>query len=519
MLWDDLERLCADDTDTFHFMGPIVTVASPGMPQAVAPYTVIDGQQRIITLTLLLAALRDYVKEDSPKSAEELEQLYLVNKFQEGDGFYKVLPSQTDRKEYQSIIKGVKTRGQGPVQKAYQFFFDKIANAEGDSEGTLLNAESLKRVSLLRLTLVSITLDNNDNPYLIFEALNYKGKPLTQADLVRNYFFMGLAPEQHEEVYQSTWLPLQKDFESAAGENKYSKELTDAFWSFIRKDGQNVNYNQVYQALKLRLERSNVDLLDSLGELAKFAEYYRRIRFPQEEPEPRLQKWFNRALRLDFTAHYPFLLNLYDLYEVQEGISLDEFESILRYVESYFVRRSLMGIPTNTHSRLFNGLYNQLADHNNLVESTRETLENLQEKQRWPDEEELRKGLMERNIYPPTINLQRAKLILESIEESLGGKEKVDPSNPNITIEHIMPQTLTDDWRRMLGTNAEEVHALWLHKLGNLTITGYNAEMGNKSFGYKQKIFRDSGALAINKHFNDLEVWNEEEIEIGRAHV
>ena len=250
-LWDDLMSLYWEKVEGFYFLGPIVTQAVAGTAEGISPFVVIDGQQRLTTLTLLLATLRNHLRQDNPELADELYELYLINKFKKGDDLYKVLPTQDDREVYRTIIQTQdrEIEGQGNIYEAYKFFSERLTERDPD-EDTLIDYAKFKTVVLERLTLVNITSEDRDNPYLIFESLNYKGQELTQADLVRNYIFMKLPRAQQENVYNDVWLPLQKQFKVKVGQSKYAEELTNAFWYYLRKDGQAVNKKNIYQTLK-----------------------------------------------------------------------------------------------------------------------------------------------------------------------------------------------------------------------------------------------------------------------------
>jgi uncharacterized protein with ParB-like and HNH nuclease domain len=504
-LWDDMMSLYEDGETAYHFLGPIVTLAFAGTAEGISPFVVIDGQQRLITLTLILAAVRDSLRESGKETqGNEVHDLYLINRYKAGDNIYKILPTQTDRAAYKSFVQGKHPTGSSRLIAAFDYFRSKLTRGLMDN-GEPVDVEKLKTIILGKLTLVSITLDDRDNPHLIFESLNYKGTPLTQADLIRNFFFMRLPSAEHDKVYSELWLPMQDRFTTAVGDD-YLDELTNAFWYYLRKDGGRLNHGEVYQTIKARLSKPGQDILKSMEELARFAEYYRRINFPQKEREPRLSRWFRRFLRLDFTTSYPFLLNLYDDYS-QKSLSLDRFEEMLLVVESYFVRRLFVGIPTNALNRLFNGLYSEIDKGEKIVDSLRSNLSARQRTQLWPSDEQFRDAILQRPIYTDT-RTDRVKLLLESLEETLT-KEHVDPGN--LTIEHIMPQTLTDEWRGMLGPKHAEVYDKWLHTAGNLTLTAYNAELSNKPFDEKLEYLRDSG-LALNKYFDEVTTWNEGEI-------
>ncbi len=508
-LWEDLMSLYNEEVKGFYFLGPIVTQSVPGTAEGISPFIVIDGQQRLTTLTILLAALRNYLKKSDPSIAQEVDELYLINKFKKNDDIYKVLPTQDDREVYKSIIQSKKVRDikkEGQIYQAYNFF-DKELKKIDPEEGISLDYANFKSIILERLILVNITTDDRDNPYLIFESLNNKGEELTQADLVRNYIFMQLPPEDREEVYRNEWLPLQQRFQVSMEKKEYSEELTNAFWFYLRKDGEAVNQKEVYKSIKKRFDNSVIGLESELQNLIKFADYYQRFNFYEQEPEPKLRRWFKRLIRLDFTTCHIFLLNIYHEYE-EERLSLENFEEILRYLESYFVRRLFAGVSTRSLGNVFNNLYGEVRKENpdDLVDGLRTVLIRYEGTKVWPADDLFREGIMTQAVYSNS-SIDRVKLILESLEESLS-KERVDPQN--LTIEHIMPQKLTKEWQKMLGAYSN-VHKKWLHTLGNLTLTGYNPELSNKPFEKKLPHLRSSN-VTLNQYFHNIDTWNEEAI-------
>lgn len=360
--------------------------------------------------------------------------------------------------------------------------------------------------------LVNITSDDKDNPYLIFESLNNKGQELTQADLVRNYIFMQLPPDRQEDLYREEWLPLQEQFKNNACQKGYVEQLTNAFWFHLRKDGKSINQKEVYKKIKEQFDKSEIGVQHELKSLIKSAKYYQRFNFKNQENIPKLNCYFQRFLRLDFTTCQIFLLNVYQEFE-QKKLSLEDFEKILQYLESYFVRRWLAGVPTRSLGNVFNKLYNQVKANNphDLVSGLREVLLSFTGNQVWSDDDSFRHGIINQAVYTKTSN-DRVKLFLERIEESLSGKELVNFQN--LSIEHIMPQNLTEDWQIMLEENYDSIHKKWLHTLGNLTLTGYNSELSNRSFEEKLSQIGNFSNITLNKYYlqKQVEIWNEEAI-------
>jgi len=510
-LWEDVITLYGQDESeemqgTNHFLGPIVTVAQYATANGISPYLVIDGQQRLVTLSVLLASIRDYMKANNyPENVvNELHNLYVINQYKEGNSQFKIIPTKTDREVYEQIalakIPKELTGNSVLLLQAYTFFSHKLSEIGHDEEPPL-DLTKLKRILLESVYVVHITLDAKDNPYIIFESLNNKGTALTQADLVRNFFFMNLPLDKHDEIYLDTWYPTQTRFKDYAG-NDYSDELTNAFWYYLRKSGSKATSKQVYQGIKQKLERPGVNIETSLHEMLQFADYYRHFCYPESEPDHCLRNWFSRFKRLDFTTSYPLLLNLYDQYD-KKRLSLAEFDSMLHVVESYFIRRLFVGRPTNALNKVFNNLYLHI-EGDLSRDALARTLISYSGNREWPNDERFREGIIKLLIYNKS-QADRIKLVLESLEGALT-KEKINPDN--LTVEHIMPQTLTEDWRYAMGPDAEEQHMIWCHTLGNLTLTGYNSELSNRSFAEKKLYLCEKSNINLNKYFCDVELWD-----------
>lgn len=509
-LWEDLMSLYEGEVEGFYFLGPIVTQAIAGTAEGISPFVVIDGQQRLTTLSILLAALRTHLKRQKNGLADELHELYLVNRFKRNDEYYKVLPTQDDREVYKRIIqdKEKEIKEKSRIYEAYNYFKKRLKKPDPD-ENIEIDCVKFKTVVLESLILVNITSDDKDNPYLIFESLNNKGEELTQADLVRNYIFMRLPRDQQEKVYADMWLPLQEQFKINAKQNNYTEELTKALWYYLRKDGRKVNEKNIYQELKKKFDKPGIDITSELEKLSKFASYYQRLTIPEKETHPTLRRWFERLLRLEFTTSHIFLLNIY--YEYDMGnLSLDDFENVLSYLESYFVRRSITGISTKVLGEVLNNLYLQVQAENpaDLVTGLRTVLMSFSGNKVWSEDDAFRKGIINKAVYSNSA-IDRVKLVLERIEASLS-KERVEPQT--LTIEHIMPQKLNKEWQSVLGADYSNVHKRWLHTLANLTLTGYNSELSNKPFN-KKLSYLTSSNISMNQYFRDVENWNEEEMQ------
>ena len=502
-LFDDVIEVYEEGFEESHFVGSIVTKSLGATPEGVSPFLIIDGQQRLTTVTLLLAALREVAVETAPRLSDKVHRLYLTNEFAPDEHRYKVLPTQADRASYRAVIDGpseveaTSDRASTPLpRRAYEYFLKRLRVDKVDGEP--IDPSRLEQVLIGKLEVVSITLEDADNEYRIFESLNGTGTPLAQADLIRNYFFMRSPVGEHDDLYPGVWLPMQDS-------------LGGAFDLFFRhaymSDGQFVRGSDVFQAWKTRLDPVLAhELGDRMRHLAAEARNYRRLLAPAEEPDPLVSRGLSRLNRWGGQTSYPFLLNAYRLYESGE-VDAREFAEVLGIIESFLVRRMFARVHPGQLNRLFLRLYHQLPEGSSLAEGTRAVLS--EPSRRWPRDDTFREAVQQLPFYTDGRAEQR-RLVLETIEESYGTKEPVDLSA--LTIEHVMPQTLTEEWVRELGEFAQERHREMVHRIGNLTLTGYNPELSNSPFHVKRKKLAESN-VAMNKEIAREAEWGFAQIE------
>jgi uncharacterized protein with ParB-like and HNH nuclease domain len=320
-LWEDLMELYEEDLRHNHFIGSIVTMPTQSVPEGVAKYLLIDGQQRLTTVFVLLAVLRDKAKA-TPDSTlwREIEQTLPTNPFKHGNDTFKLLPTQGDRESFLSVMRGEIGSGDDQITRAYRFFERKIRPSE------IPDLEKLKQIIVSQLVLVSIVLERDDNPHLVFESLNAKGRALTQADLIRNYFFMRIHVNDQERLYGTYWTPMQERL----GEN-----LTEFIRHFLIRDGGATKQGEVYFALKEKADpKSQEEIVAYLQEIAGFAELYLKLLNPALEPSAKIGQQMHRLNRIEVTTAYPFLLNVYHDFSVGR-ISEYEFAEVIGVLENF----------------------------------------------------------------------------------------------------------------------------------------------------------------------------------------
>lgn len=492
IFWSDLAELCEMADPRPHFIGSIVTMPTSSVPEGVSKYLLIDGQQRLTTIFILLALLRDLAKVgNKPMLAQEIDNTLLINPYKDGHDRFKLQPTQADRESFRSIIDS-KPQPERPSQiyAAYKFF-------EREMRKKALDIERLKIVVSKSLSAVSIVLEFNDNPHLVFEGLNAKGRPLSQADLIRNYFVMRVHVDAQEDVYKKYWQPMQESLGTS---------LTEFIRHYLIMNlGNAVNVNDVYFVLKDQITPENAIIY--LQNLARHAVYYERLLFPEREPDKSIGSALSRIRRLEVGVSFPFLLRCYEQYNAQV-IPPQEMVEILRVLENFMIRRFVCNVPTHGLNKLFPPLYGQIlkTQSNTLCSGLKAVLQT----KNYPKDHDFSTKLQDTKLYGAGDRITKTKLILEALESSYEHKEQI--SYDRLTIEHVMPQTLSDEWKGQLGSDWEMVHELYLHTLGNLTLTAYNSELSNQPFATKRKLLSESH-IELNSSFSGFEVWTSQTID------
>lgn len=511
-LWDDVYRAGSNDGIDVHFIGSIVYIED-GLSNNSrrSPNLVIDGQQRLTTITLLLAALADTVGEEEPVegfSADEIRETYLTNHRRSGDEFYKLLLTRTDRETLKAIV------GQHdyPSPKSDRIIENYCAFKNRLAAGNAVLETICK--GLGKLIMVDIALSReHDNPQLIFESMNSTGRELSQADLIRNFVLMGLEPDYQTKLYEHYWHPMEHDFGQAA----YSAH----FDSFMRhyltvRTGNIPRLGDVYEAYKAyarQVQSKGGTIEDLVKEVRSYARYYCVIALGHETT-PKLADAFQDIRELKVDVAYPFLLEVFDDFE-NRRLSDTEFHDLLRMVEAYVFRRAICAIPTNSLNKTFANFARAIAK-DNYLSSVRTSFFGMKSYRRFPRDEEFIQELKTRDLY----NFPRRSYWLRRFENH-GRKERVHVDN--YTIEHILPQDpdLSAEWRAELGPEAQQVQERWLHTLGNLTLTGYNSEYSNRPFREKRDIkggFKHS-PLRVNEGLAATGTWNEDAIQARAARL
>lgn len=511
-LWSDIleqaELLESGEKASTHFLGSVVLAPSPQNEATFPRWLVVDGQQRLTTLSLALAAIRDHIADAAPDEAERINEEYLINKRKSGGDHFRLLPTQADRPRFAAHIRGplAGLPGGDSVARAYGFFRRKLV--EADDPAAPQDVFRIEQAITSRLTLVAVTAERGDNVHRIFESLNNTGLKLSQADLLRNYLFMRL-PTRGEHVYETYWLPLQDSLSN--------DELEQLMWLQLVLDGDDrVRRQDLYTAQQLRFERGEAGeagIEAYIRELHRRGTLFRRLIHPEEEQDATVRSHLRRLDDWQAQVTYPALMLLLDRRAHGELGSSDTARA-MSYIESFLVRRMICRVPTNNLNRIFQAMPGQLPLDIPVADGLHRLLS--ADNRFWPDDDELRDKIRTAPFYQYGRWHQR-RMVLQRLEESYEHPEPVDFSTAQFTIEHVMPQSPSGEWIRMLAEDAadgetpEDLHSQLQHTLGNLTLTAVNSELSNHPFDRKQDLLNGSH-LEMNRRIAATERWGAKEI-------
>ncbi|MEZ4867803.1 MAG: DUF262 domain-containing protein [Caldilineaceae bacterium] len=435
-LWQDIliQYDAADDSN--HFMGAIVSIPARTVPVGVNKHLIIDGQQRLTTIALFLRALKDVVDERTSARIED----YLINRHHDGVDRFKLLPTQVDRPVFQSLVLGQPQDEDHLMVQAYKFF--RSVMCERDLNDDPIDPARLFNVTVSSLQVVMINLGESDDPYLTFESLNYKGEPLTQADLVRNYVLMRFRHSletggEQEVIYLNIWKPLEDSLGTA---------LPDFLRHYAMKEGENIKTGGIYAAMKKRLSNYHQasEVKKELEEIYRYSQFYKMFLKPSYAPSPELQKRLATLLVLDMTTAYPLLLCLFDAHSSKQ-ITESDLVICLDMIESFSIRRAVCNVPSNSYNRIFLQWARNFSGEQ-VVDWLSSQMVSDSGTRRWPTDVEFRAALLSQ----PQYGKKSTRYILVTLEENHLHKEKVDLVDA--TIEHVLPQTLTHAWRVVVVT-------------------------------------------------------------------
>lgn len=505
-LYDDLVSMIKNKYKT-HFFGTIVSIYNDSAQNR--EYLIIDGQQRTTTISLLLMAIYDLLDKGRLQSntiiKEKILNQYLINQYCNEECRIKLKPIKEDREAFERLFSKDDLLEDSNITINYRYFYERIIDGE-------ISIDELYS-AIERLMIVEIELKNGeDDPQLIFESLNSTGLDLTDADKVRNFILMNQPSKKQEELYNNYWHKVEKNT---------NYQVTQFIRDYLTmKENKIPNINKIYVNFKRYIEQTEVNIEECLKDMLKFSTYYKSLITNNLNNIKEVNQAIKHINKLEVTVSYPFLLSVINDFN-SNIINKDELVEILKIVESYIMRRIICKAPTNALNKVFMNLSKEIKKIPNYkehyVDIFKYVLINKKSSQRFPNDEEFKVKFLECDIY--SWKSKNKVYLLEQLE-NYDNNEKVDIENlineKTLSIEHIMPQTLTPSWKVLLGERYNEIYEKYIGTIGNLTLTGYNSSLSNKSFVEKrdmEKGFKDS-RLKLNKYLASIDEWNEKNINI-----
>lgn len=495
-----------------HFIGSIVYIYD-GVYTAsrIKELTIIDGQQRLTTLTLIYLALLRLAKElNAEELVNEITETYLINKFAPEEEKLKLRPTDNNDKALKYLLRGDKNEE--------YLEFSKLIDNFNYFKGRIMeeNYQVVLR-GLSKLMFVEISLDRErDDPQRIFESLNSTGLELSQADLIRNYILMGLSREDQNKIYQNFWEVIET---LAKDETHNVSRVSDFIRDYLTLENKNIpNKGKVYVEFKAKYPTSTLDVLEAnISSIKSLVPHYNKLINPRNEADKEIRRQLEYINRLEINVAYPFLMKIYDDY-TSAVIDKSTFLKVLDLIQSFTWRRFILSLPTNALNKIFMTLYDKV-DKNNYLFSIQKSLLQRLGVQRFPKNTEVKDALKVKDVY--NMKSKNRTYLFERLENYENREPVLIEGNEDITIEHVFPQNPEVKWKMDLG-NEEYVliKENYLNTIGNLTLSGNNGKLGNKPFVDKRDMNVDGkeqgykfSKLWLNRYLGSLPKWNKLEIE------
>lgn len=512
ILYKDIEKV-ADSENTQHFFGTVIYYAESTILGQPDKYILVDGQQRLTTIMLFLIAAKDAIIDEQLKNM--IDSKYLKNNNVSGDVEYKIKLKQveSDWKAYKNIILGEHlddAAKKSNVFKNYKFFKSKLERLEQDK------LKNLVEKGLVNFNIVTIQLEPERNhwekPQEIFESMNSLGKPLSLADLVRNYLLLGKSSTQQNNLYHNFWLKIEQNLSgdnNAFSVSAFIRDYMQLIDVASFKKATETNYKELYRDFKDLFEDDNHEEL--IKRLAEYSTDYAVLAGYQSSHNDKIDKKIADLKIIESSGFYSFILGLLHL-RTEEKIDDNGCLAILDAIFIYIFRRRILRITQgeNKNAPSLVEYFDDLISAENKKEKMLELLSNQQYALRLPNDNDISTYLLsiDSNFY----NLRSGKFLQSLIEEYLT-RSRPNLNDKRLQVEHIMPQTLNDEWKNELGGNYQQIHDEYINNIGNLTLIRHNQELGNNSFSDKKEVYENHAGMQIAKNkIIDQDNWGEEQI-------
>lgn len=512
ILFNDLVTVIRQNKKS-HFFGSIVSSCKTSNE-----ILIIDGQQRVTTISLLMIAIINALKNNDIQSEnndlkDEIEQTYIIDRFSKKDRKVRLKPFRDDCDAFDKLIYSSPSEyiDNSNVTINYRYFYERIVDNKELSADELYEA-----IQKLEIIHIELEPDHGDDPQLIFESLNSTGLALTESDKIRNYILMGLDSDKQDEYYDKYWYKVENNTQNGLD-------------AFIRhyltiKTNKISNFGKIYFAFKDYASEVNntVKLLDDILHYSNIYANIVAAKFGDKTTDMIVK----RLNRLDMTVAYPFLMSYIHTHN-ENHWDISELNKVLSTIETYIFRRLICDYPTNALNKIFATLHRQIMKIKEREDVKYSDifiyiLENKTLSGTFPIDSEFIQGFVTKNVY--AMHKKNRSYLFERLEN--GSSKEVNDvweniNNGNLTVEHIMPQTLSPAWKEALGSDYENIQERWLHTVANLTLTGYNSDYGNRTFQDKKTIengFNQSG-LRLNQYIKMFDKWTENELQQRQAYL
>ena len=507
-LLDDILEVGYSNKSNALFIGSIVYIHDDAyMTSRLKELTIIDGQQRLTTLTLIYLALYRLAREINEEGlVNEINETYLINKFASEDEKLKLRPTENNDRALKYLLRSDATEqfsGFSKLISNYDYFKERI------------NADTYQVVlkGLSKLMFVEVSLERGkDDPQRIFESLNSTGLKLEQGDLIRNYILMGLSPKDQNKIYQSYWEIIEK---LAKDDTSNESKVSDFIRDYLTLENRSIpNKGKVYVEFKAKYPTTTLEELEeSLTQIKALVKHYNKLINPKNETDKEIRLQLEHIHKLEINVVYPFLMKVYADFN-DSIINKSTFVKVLDLIQSFCWRRFIVGLPTSSLNKIFMSFYKEV-DVTNYLYSVQKALLKLPGTSRFPRDKELIDSLKIKDVY--NIKSKNRTYLLERLENFENREPVLIDGNQDITIEHIFPQNPDPKWKIELGNDDYNfIKQNYVNTIGNLTLSGNNGKLGNKSFLDKRDLadvgYKDS-RLWLNKYLASIDKWDKSAIE------